>query len=161
MVNLKNERGIIVSKEVIKKNDEYYMNLAIKEAQKALNQNEVPIGCIIVYQDEVVASSYNRKELDNIATSHAEILAINKACQALKTWYLDECTLYTTIEPCMMCTGAIIQSRIKRVVYGKDNEAFGYLSKSNLKINITKGILERECSDILTNFFKKLRNNKD
>ena len=112
-------------------NDEYYMNLALTEAKKALDYDEVPVGSIIVYKDKVISKSFNRKNLDNIATYHAEIIAIEEACKKLKTWYLDECTLYTTVEPCMMCTGAIIQSRIKRVVYGTNNESFGYLSKIN------------------------------
>ncbi len=137
--------------------DEYYMRLAIEEAKKAYNLNEVPIGCIITYKDEIITSTYNHKTINNIATHHAEILAINEACQKLNTWYLDECTLYTTIEPCMMCTGAIIQSRIKKVVYGSKNDAFGYLSKTNLKIEIIPNILEKECSQLLTNFFKNLR----
>lgn len=137
--------------------DKYYMKLALKEAKKALKYNEVPIGCVIVYNNKIIATSYNRKTIDNIATSHAEILAINEACKKLGTWYLTECTLYTTIEPCMMCTGAIVQSRIKRVVYGSNNEAFGYLSKSNLKIDITSGVSADECQEILTNFFKNIR----
>ena len=111
------------------KNDEYYMNLALEEAKKALSYDEVPVGSIIVYQDQVIAKSFNRKNLDNIATYHAEIIAIEESCRKLNTWYLDECTLYTTVEPCMMCTGAIIQSRIKRVVYGTSNSSFGHLSK--------------------------------
>jgi len=138
--------------------DEYYMRQALKEALKALDKNEVPIGCVIVHNDKIIASSYNHKTIDNIATYHAEILAINEACKYLGSWYLDECTLYTTIEPCMMCTGAIIQSRIKKVVYGSKNEAFGYLTKANLKINIVSGLLETECSKLLTDFFKKIRN---
>ena len=139
--------------------DIFYMKLAIEEAKKALEKEEVPIGCVIVYHDEVIASSYNRKTIDNIATSHAEILAINEACRNLGTWYLDNCVLYTTVEPCMMCTGAIIQSRIKRVVYGTNNDAFGYLSKiNNQKIEITSGILKKDCVTILSEFFKKKRN---
>lgn len=137
--------------------DIFYMKLAIEEAKKALEKEEVPIGCVIVYHDEVIASSYNRKTIDNIATSHAEILAINEACKKLGTWYLDECVLYTTIEPCLMCTGAIMQSRIKRVVYGSKNEAFGYLSKVDLKIDVRSNVLEKETKDLLTNFFKGIR----
>ena len=133
------------------------MKLAIEEAKKALEKEEVPIGCVIVYHDEVIASSYNRKTIDNMATSHAEILAINEACKKLGTWYLDECVLYTTIEPCLMCTGAIMQSRIKRVVYGSKNEAFGYLSKVDLKIDVRSNVLEKETKDLLTNFFKDIR----
>ena len=138
-------------------NDEYYMSLALEEARKAYLLNEVPIGCVIVCNDKVIASAFNRKTIDNIATYHAEILAIEKACKYLKSWYLDNCILYTTIEPCMMCTGAIIQSRIPKVVYGASNLSFGYLSKIDTKINITSGILEKECISILSDFFKEKR----
>lgn len=138
--------------------DIYYMKLALKEANKALKRNEVPIGAIIVKEGKIIAKAYNRKTLDNIATYHAEIIAIQKACKKLKTWYLDECTLYTTVEPCQMCTGAIIQSRISKVAYGTKNEAFGQLSKEkNLKIKVIDNILKEECSNILSNFFKKQR----
>lgn len=138
--------------------DKYYMNLAIEEAKKAYNLDEVPIGCVIVRDGIVIARAYNRKTLDNIATYHAEVLAINEACFKLKSWYLDECILYTTVEPCMMCTGAIIQSRISKVVYGASNDAFGYLSKlGNTKIKIISGVLGNDCSLILTEFFKKQR----
>ena len=96
-----------------------------------------------------------------IATSHAEILAINEACRQLGSWYLDECILYTTVEPCLMCTGAIIQSRIKRVVYGCSNQDFGYLSQlKNSKIEVVSGILEDECKNLLQEFFRKLRKQK-
>lgn len=137
--------------------DKYYMSLALEEAKKARVLDEVPIGCIIVKDDKVIASSFNRKSLDNIATYHAEILAINTACKTLGTWYLDACTLYTTIEPCMMCTGAIIQARIPKVIYGATNEAFGMLSKIDTKIEITSGVLEKECSLVLSEFFQKKR----
>ena len=139
--------------------DLYYMNLALEEAKKAIYYDEVPVGALIVYKNKIISKSFNRKSLDNIATYHAEIIAIENACKALGTWYLDECILYTTVEPCMMCTGAIIQSRIKRVVYGTNNEAFGYLSKlNNPKIKITSGILKKECSLILSKFFQDKRN---
>ena len=137
--------------------DYYYMNLALKEARCAYSLNEVPIGCVIVHDGIVISKSFNRKTLDNISTYHAEILAINDACRKLGTWYLDDCVLYTTVEPCMMCTGAIIQSRISRVVYGTSNEMFGYLKKAKLKIEVISGILEDECSKILTDFFQKRR----
>ena len=140
-------------------NDIYYMNLALKEAKQAYLKDEVPIGCIIVKNDHVIAKSYNQKTLKNVATYHAEVLAINASCKKLKTWYLEGCTLYTTVEPCLMCTGAIIQSRISRVVYGTSNESFGQLSKmKTLKIEVTKDILKEECSSILTDFFQKKRN---
>lgn len=138
-------------------NDEYYMSLALEEARKAYLLNEVPIGCVIVCNDKVIASAFNRKTIDNIATYHAEILAIEDACKYLGSWYLDNCVLYTTIEPCMMCTGAIIQSRIPKVVYGASNSSFGYLSKIDTKISITSGILEEECISILSDFFKEKR----
>ncbi len=141
------------------KNDNDYMNIALKEAYKAYKLNEVPIGCIIVKNNKIIAKAYNQKTLKNIATYHAEILAINKACKKLNTWYLDNCTMYTTVEPCLMCTGAIIQSRISKVVYGATNEAFGYLSKINhTKIKVKKDILKEECTKILTKFFKEKRN---
>ena len=137
--------------------NEYYMRLALKEAKKAKQLDEVPIGCIIVKNNQVIASSYNRKTLDNVATYHAEILAIEQACKHLNTWYLDDCTLYTTVEPCMMCTGAIIQSRIPKVIYGTPNEAFGHLSRIDTKIEVINGILEEECREILSEFFRQKR----
>ena len=108
------------------KNDEYYMKEALKQANIAYKKDEVPIGCIIVKEGKIISRSYNQKKLKNIATYHAEILAINKACKKLNTWHLEDCTLYTTVEPCLMCAGAIIQSRISRVVYGTKNKAFRY-----------------------------------
>lgn len=138
--------------------DEYFMKEALKEAIKALKKDEVPIGCIIVKDNQIISSSFNRKEVDKIATHHAEILAINKACKKLNTWHLEDCTLYTTVEPCLMCTGAIIQSRIKKVVYGTSNTSFGYLSKlKNNKIEIVDKVLEKECQEILSTFFQKKR----
>ncbi|MCI6265667.1 MAG: nucleoside deaminase [Erysipelotrichaceae bacterium] len=141
--------------------EEYYMRLALQEAYQASRLNEVPIGCVIVKDGKVIARSYNRKTLDNVATYHAEILAIEMACKKLKTWYLDDCTLYTTVEPCLMCTGAIIQSRISKVVYGTKNDAFGYLSKIHeLKVQVVAGILQEECSMVLSTFFKERREKK-
>jgi tRNA(adenine34) deaminase len=142
------------------KNDEYYMKEALKQANIAYKKDEVPIGCIIVKEGKIISRSYNQKTLKNIATYHAEILAINKACKKLNTWYLDNCTLYTTVEPCLMCTGAIIQSRISKVVYGTKNESFGQISKMNhLKIDVKSNVLKEECSSILTKFFKEKRDN--
>lgn len=138
--------------------DVFYMKLALKEATNAYFLDEVPIGCVIVFHEQVLVSTYNRKTIDQIATSHAEILAINEACRQLESWYLDECVLYTTVEPCLMCTGAIIQSRIKRVVYGCSNQDFGYLSQlKKSKIEVLSGVLEDECVSILQNFFQKKR----
>lgn len=141
-------------------NHKDYMKIALKEAKKAYKQNEVPIGCIIVKNNQIISKSYNQKTLKNIATYHAEILAINKACKKINSWYLDDCVMYTTVEPCLMCTGAIIQSRIPKVVYGTKNESFGYLSKiKNSKIEIIPHILEKDCQTILSNFFKEKRTN--
>ena len=138
--------------------EEYFMNYALNEAKKALKKDEVPIGCIIVKDGRIISKSYNKKEINQIATHHAEMLAINKACKKLKTWHLEDCVLYTTVEPCLMCTGAIIQSRIKKVVYGTRNESFGYLSKlENPKIEIIPNILEIECKKIISNFFETKR----
>lgn len=138
--------------------DIYYMNKALELAEKAYELDEVPIGCVIVCNNEIIASSFNRKELDSVATYHAEMIAINEACKKLSTWRLDKCTLYTTMEPCMMCTGAIIQARIPKVVYGTNNDSFGYLGKlNNTKIDIVSGVLEEECLAIVSNFFKDKR----
>ena len=141
-------------------NHKDYMKIALKEKKKAYKQNEVPIGCIIVKNNQIISKSYNQKTIKNIATYHAEILAINKACKKINSWYLDDCIMYTTVEPCLQCTGAIIQSRIPKVVYGTKNEAFGYLSKiKNSKIEIIPHILEKDCQTILSNFFKEKRTN--
>ena len=148
--------------DVIIMNDEYYMKKALEQAQIAYNLDEVPIGSIIVKNNQIIASAYNKKEINNIATHHAEILAINEASQKLNTWHLEDCTLYTTVEPCMMCTGAIIQSRISKVVYGTNNYVFGYLTKiNNHKIEIKQGILKEECLNILSKFFQEQRNTKE
>lgn len=138
--------------------DEYFMNKALEKAKKALLKDEVPIGAIIVKDNKIIAASYNTKELSKIATHHAEINVINIACKKLKTWHLEDCVLYTTVEPCLMCTGAIIQSRIQKVVYGTDNEAFGYLRNIKDKIEVVSHIKEEECKKLLSDFFKEKRN---
>ncbi len=138
--------------------DIYYMEEALKLAKKAYEVDEIPVGCVIVCDNKIIARGYNRKELDKIATYHAEIMAINVACKELGSWRLDNCVLYTTMEPCMMCTGAILQARIPRVVYGIKNEAFGFLSEiKNAKIEINDGVLENRCLELLTDFFREKR----
>lgn len=136
-------------------NMNYYMLEAIKEARKALEKGDVPIGAIIVYKDTIIAKAHNKKEQDNCATSHAEILAINKACRKLKTWHLEECTLYVTMEPCMMCSGAIIQSRISKVVYGIENKNFGAI-KHLKKVDVVN-IESNKCKELIKTFFKNKR----
>lgn len=141
-------------------NDEKYLNIAYKEAKKAYKKKDVPVGCVIVKNNKIIAKAYNKKEKYGIATYHAEILAINKACKKLKTWHLENCTLYTTMEPCMMCTGAIIQSRIKKIVYSVKNKNFGYIEKSNIQQNskiIIKQIEQEKILKLLNLFFKKIR----
>lgn len=150
------------------KSHEYYMRIALEQAQEALLNNEVPIGAIIVNDGEIIAVARNEREETNKATSHAEIIAIEKANSKLKSWRLDTCTMYVTIEPCPMCAGAIIQSRMKTVIYGaKDLKAGSHESivrlfdkPFNHKVEIISGVLQAECSQILTNFFKELRSKK-
>ena len=139
-----------------------YMIEALKEAKKAFELGEVPIGAIIVKDNKIISRAFNKKESSNLATSHAEILAINKACKKLNNWRLLDCTLYVTVEPCLMCCGAIIQSRIKKVVYGTSNEYYGAVESidNTLKkynIEVENNILQNECSYILKEFFKKRR----
>lgn len=150
-------------------NKEEYMSLALKEAFKAKKIDEVPVGCIIVKNDKVLARAYNQKIRKKDPTSHAEIECIKKACNKLKSYYLDDCDMYITLEPCMMCTGAIIQSRLRKIYIGtKDSKGGSIVSSIELStvknINhypeIEIGILQEECSKILKDFFKEKRNKK-
>ena len=146
--------------------DYYYMNIAYKEALKALKEDEVPIGAIIVKDDKIIARAHNKKEHSNISTAHAEILAINKANKKLNSWHLDDCVMYVTLEPCIMCAGAIIQSRIKKIVYGAKSYQDGAI-ESATKIFEVKGLnhypetmyleIASYCSKIITNYFKSKR----
>lgn len=146
--------------------DELYMRKALDMANKGFKKNDVPVGCIIVKNDQVIAKAYNTKNIKNCSINHAEILAIKKACKRLGTWHLDDCILYVTMEPCLMCCGAIIQSRIKRVVYGAKCDKFGYVcsvgevlnsKKNNHRVDVAGGVLEGECSLILKRFFSNKR----
>lgn len=141
--------------------DIYFMKCAMNEALKAFKIGDVPIGCVIVKDNKIISTGFNKKEKKGIATYHAEIIAINRACQKLGTWHLEDCTLYTTMEPCMMCTGAIMQARISKVVYGVSNKDFGYISKTNNKIITLSGVLENESSKLLNNFFSLVRKNNN
>lgn len=141
-------------------NDEKYIEMAYKQAVKAYKKGDIPIGCIIVKNNKIISKAYNKKEKNNIATHHAEILAINKACKKLKTWHLEECTLYSTMEPCVMCSGAIIQSRIKKIVYSVSNDKFGNIENNEYfkknKYQIVK-IQNKEILELIQKFFQKLR----
>ncbi len=144
-------------------NDEHYMKLALAEAQKAFDKGEVPIGAIIVMQDKIIAKGYNQVELMNDSTAHAEIIALTTAYNYLGSKYLPEATLYVTIEPCLMCSGALYWSKIGRIVFGAPDEKNSYrrIAGSNNpfhpKTAIVGGVLEEECSELMKDFFKKLR----
>ena len=148
--------------------DIFFMKEALRLAEEAAKEGEVPIGAVAVWDGEIVGRGRNRREKDKNALAHAEIEAINEACRTLGGWRLWKCDLYVTLEPCPMCTGAIINSRIKRLVYGaSDHKAGSVGSVVNLfdlpynhKPEIIKGVCEGECSEILTNFFRNLRNKK-
>ncbi|WP_026478078.1 tRNA adenosine(34) deaminase TadA [Alkaliphilus transvaalensis] len=149
--------------------DEYYMRLALEEAEKAYKIGEVPIGAVIVRNGEVVSKAYNLRERDKNATAHAEVLAIQKACENLGGWRLTNSTIYVTIEPCPMCAGAILQSRIDRLVIGAmDYKAGACGSLVNLlnderfnhQTEIITGVLEEEASLLMKNFFRELRKKK-
>ena len=136
--------------------NEYYMKLAIQQAKKAYKYEEVPVGAVIVKNSKIIAKAYNKKEKTKNVTKHAEIIAISKACKKLKNWRLDDCEIYVTMEPCMMCCGAINQSRIKKIIYGVKNENYG--STELLKnVEIISKVCEKECRKLVQSFFKKRR----
>ncbi len=148
--------------------EERYMKAAIAQAKKAMKMNETPIGCVIVHEERIIARGYNRRNTEGNVLSHAEINAIKKACRYMGDWRLEGCVMYVTLEPCPMCAGALIQSRIDRVVIGAMNPKAGFagslidlfsLTGLNHKVEIKTGVLKDECSALLTGFFKKLRSN--
>ena len=150
-------------------NHEYYMKMALKEAKKAYKLGEVPIGCVIVYKDEIIGKGYNRRNTDKNTLSHAEITAIKKASKVLGDWRLEDCTLYVTLEPCQMCAGAIVQARIKRVVIGAMNAKAGCagsvlnllnVAEFNHQVEVIYGIRQEECSRMMSDFFRGLRQKK-
>ena len=146
--------------------DIYWMKKALAQAQWAASKDEVPIGCVIVYNDKILSRAYNQREKKQSSLAHAEILAIEKACKKLGSWRLEDCTLYVTLEPCPMCTGAIIQSRIPRVVFGAYDPKGGCMGSCT---NLTEvkgfnhypviegGILQEESASLLKDFFKQKR----
>ena len=136
-----------------------FMNLALKQALKAYKKQEVPIGAIIVKNGKIISKAYNKKENKQITTKHAEIIAIERACKKLKTWHLDGCEIYTTMEPCLMCYGAIEQSRISKIYYGLKNMNFGFKSKYNIetKLQVCECKISNEYIDYMKSFFKEKR----
>lgn len=149
--------------------DESFMKQAVKQAKKAYDKLETPIGCVIVYEDKIIARGYNKRNMKKNTLAHAEILAINKASKMLGDWRLEDCTMYVTLEPCPMCAGAIVQARISRVVIGSMNPKAGCAGSVlnllqqdglNHQVEITKGVLAEECSGLMTSFFRELRKKK-
>lgn len=143
-------------------NKEKIMKTALEEAKKAFKKGEVPVGAVITKNNKIISKGYNLKENKNKAIMHAEIIAITKANKKLKSWRLDDCELYVTLEPCMMCAGAIIQSRIKKVYYGLPSSKFGIDKettkyKNNHQFEMEGNILEGEISALLKKFFKEKR----
>ena len=152
------------------KNDEYFMNEALKEADKAFLLNEVPIGAVIVLDGKIIARAHNEKDHKNLVTKHAELIAIEKASKKLSNWRLLNCEIYVTLEPCPMCASAIQQSRISRLIYGassKNQDNFSIISTifnnswANASVSMTKNVLSNECSCLLQNFFEKKRIEQD
>lgn len=149
--------------------DEKFMKAALKQAQKAYAIDEVPIGCIIVQNGHIIARGYNRRNIDKNTLAHAELSAIRKASKKTGDWRLEDCTMYVTLEPCQMCAGAIVQSRMKRVVIASMNAKAGcagsvlnllQMQQFNHQVEITQGVLEEECSRMLSSFFRELRERK-
>ena len=161
MFEASDKESLFVSDEC----DELFMREALSLAEKAKNEDEVPVGAIVVHRGEIIARAYNRREGDRCATHHAEVLAIEEACRVLGGWRLPNCTLYVTLEPCPMCAGAIMNSRIDRVVFGAPDKragAFGTLVDLNSlplnhKTEIKSGVLSSECAEILSTYFRKKR----
>jgi tRNA(adenine34) deaminase len=140
---------------------EYFMRQALQEAQKAFEEGEVPVGAVVVNNGVIISRGYNQTEKLQDVTAHAEILAITAASNYLNNKYLDDCTIYITLEPCVMCAGALAWSQIGKVVFGATDEKRGFMLQGrhllHPKTKLELGILEKECGDILTTFFKKLR----
>lgn len=146
--------------------DEYYMKEAIQEAEKAKALTEVPIGAVVVIDGEIISRAHNLRETEQSAIAHAEVLAIEQACKATGSWRLENATLYVTLEPCPMCSGAIILSRVKRVVYGAVDPKGGCVGtlmnllqddRFNHQSEVTSGVLAEECGQLLTDFFRGIR----
>lgn len=149
--------------------DEIYMKEALRQARKAWKLREVPIGCVIVREEKIIARGYNRRNTDKNTLAHAELLAIRKASRVTGDWRLEDCTMYITLEPCQMCAGAIVQARIPRAVIGSRNPKAGCagsilnllnIPQFNHQVELTEGVLEEECSMMMTDFFRQLRESR-
>ena len=166
---LRNEAIPVFGQKDMMTEDERFMKAALVQARKAEALEETPIGCVIVCDGKIIARGYNRRNTDKNTTSHAEINAIRKASRKLGDWRLEGCTIYITLEPCQMCAGAIVQARITRAVIGAMNPKAGCAGsvlnilqdeRFNHQVEVTSGVLEAECSEILSSFFRKLRQKK-
>ena len=149
--------------------DEKFMREAIRQAKKAYALDEVPIGCVIVYEGKIIARGYNRRNTDKNTLSHAELIAIKKASRKLGDWRLEGCTMYITLEPCQMCAGAMVQARVTEAVIGSMNPKAGCagavlnileMEGFNHQVNVRRGVMEEECSRMLSSFFRELREKK-
>jgi tRNA(adenine34) deaminase len=149
--------------------DHFYMEMALREAGEAADAGEIPVGAVVVYDGEVIARAYNRREELQNPIAHAEVSALQAAASHLKSWRLEECSLYVTLEPCLMCVGAILQARISRLIFGCLDPKAGAVeslyrlcddSRLNHTLPVTRGIMENECSRILSGFFGRLRSTK-
>lgn len=148
---------------------EKFMKEALKQAKKAYQIGEAPIGCVIVKDGKIIARGYNQRNKKHNTLAHAELLAIGKACKKLEDWRVENCTMYITLEPCQMCAGAIVQARIPNVVIGARNKKAGcagsiinllQMSAFNHQVELTDGVLEEECAALMQNFFREMRENK-
>jgi len=143
-----------------------YMKEALKEARKAIKYGEVPIGCVIVYEDKIIGRGYNKRNTKKTTLAHAELIAIQKASKVMGDWRLEDCSMYVTLEPCQMCSGAIVQARIKEVIVGAMNPKAGcagsvlnilQMEEFNHQVEVTTGVMKEECEAVLKEFFKDLR----
>ncbi len=146
-----------------------FMQRALANAKKAFDLGEVPVGCVIVQNEKIIAEAFNQRNFKNNVLCHAEILAINEACNKLNSWRLEDCTIYITVEPCAMCAGAILQARIPKVIFGTENKKAGCAGsivnlldekKFNHQCQIISGIMKNKCAQLMEDFFRNLRNKK-
>ncbi len=158
------DKGVIFTFMV--RDDTYYMKKALHQAKRATTLGEVPIGCVILYEGRIIGRGFNLRKTKHTTLAHAELTAIRQACKVIGDWRLEGCTMYVTLEPCQMCAGAIVQSRLDRVVIGTDNPKAGcagsilnllQMKEFNHQVEITRGVLKEECSEILQSFFRDMR----